>query len=728
MTAPIRVLHVEADAAAPASTGLARAADGLAVETATDATEALDRIRTGAFDCVVSDYELPGTDGVELLEAVRAERPDLPFILFTGQGSEAVASDAISAGVTDYLRKGADAEQYRLLANRIRNAVERTRAERARTRHLEAIETAREGISILDADGVFIHVNEAYADLYGYDPEAMVGEHWELVYPDDDAETVRTEILPTVEADGYWHGETTGVRADGTTFPEDHVVSRTDRGDLVCTVRDRSEPRDRRAELRLKNRVLEEAPIGITIADVAAEDNPLIYVNDHFEALTGYDAEEVVGRDCRFLQGERTREEPVAAMREAIGNAEPVTVELRNYRKDGSEFWNRVTIAPLLDDDGTVQNWVGFQEDVTERKERERERAALEHGIEHVGVGVASYDEEGRIRYANEQYAAMLGTTRAELAGRPIWEVNPEFESDRFGAYWDSYDPGETRVYETVHERLDSGERIPVETTTTSVRIDDTPYHIGTINDITERKARERQLRREVDRLDEFASIVSHDLRNPLNVASGRLELYRASGDEAHLEHIERAHDRMEALVDDLLMLARAGDELNETTAVHLTGVAESAWQNVVTTTATLEVGDDCVFLADETRLEGLFENLIRNAIEHGANKVDRGSAYEHDDTALEDTETTPSKSTNVTIRVGALADRNGFFVEDDGEGIPPEERESVFESGYTTAADGTGFGLSIVEEIAAAHGWSVDVLAGRDGGARFEFTGVDQA
>ena len=275
MTARIRVLHVEADAAAPTSTELSRAAGGLAVAAATDAEEALDRLRTGEFDCVVSDYDLPGTDGIELLEAVRAERPGLPFVLFTDQGSEGVASDAISAGVTDDLRKGSGPEQYRLLASRIRNAVERTRAERARTRHLEAIETAREGISILDDDGVFIYVNEAYADLYGYDPDAMVGEHWELVSPDDGVETVRTEVLPAVETDGYWHGETTGLRADSTTFWEDHVVSRTDRGDLVCTVRDRSERRDRRAALRLKNKVLEEAPIGITIAAPAAEDTPL---------------------------------------------------------------------------------------------------------------------------------------------------------------------------------------------------------------------------------------------------------------------------------------------------------------------------------------------------------------------------------------------------------------------------------------------------------------------
>jgi len=701
MTAPIRVLHVddEPDVADLAATVLARDADGISVETATNAADALDRLREDAFDCVVSDYEMPGTDGIELLETVRDDHPDLPFILFTGRGSEAVASDAISAGVTDYLQKGAGTEQYELLANRIRNAVERTRAERARKRHLKAIETAREGISILDADGEFIYVNEAYAELYGYDPAEMLGEHWALVYPDDEVEATREEVLPLVEERSYWHGETTGLRADGTTFPEDHVISNTDQGDLVCTVRDLSDRRERQAELRLKTRVLEEAPIGITIAEPATEDNALRYVNDHFEELTGYDADESIGQNCRFLQGEGTREEPVAAMRAAIRNAEPVTVELRNYRADGTEFWNRVTIAPLVGDDGDVENWVGFQEDVTERKERDRERAALEHGIEHVGVGVASYDDAGRIRYANEQYAALLGTTRSELVGSRIWDVNPEFDPDRFEGYWDSYDPGETRVHETVHERFDTGERVPTRTTTTSVRIDDTPYHIGTITDITDEKAHERQLRREIDRLDKFASIVSHDLRNPLNVAQGRLGLIEAECDSDHIPPVRDALARMNDIISDTLTLARQGRVVDETEPVSLRSVAEESWQNADTGGAGLDVLADPTVRADPDRLRSVFENLFRNSAEHAG---------------------------DVAVRVGALDGGRGFYVEDDGPGIPASDRDDVFEAGYSTAEESSGFGLTIVSEVAAAHGWTVRVTDAAGGGARFEFTGVE--
>ena len=168
----IRVLHVDDDPdfATLAATFVEQQDDRFDVESVPGASEALDRLAAAEFDCVVSDYDMPGRNGIEFLEALRDANPEVPFILFTGKGSEEVASVAISAGVTDYLQKETGTEQYAVLANRIRNAVERSRVERERRRQLDAIETAQEGISILDEDGEYIYVNRAYADLYSYDP------------------------------------------------------------------------------------------------------------------------------------------------------------------------------------------------------------------------------------------------------------------------------------------------------------------------------------------------------------------------------------------------------------------------------------------------------------------------------------------------------------------------------------------------------------------------------
>ncbi|ESP88128.1 MASE3 domain-containing protein [Candidatus Halobonum tyrrellensis] len=218
---------------------------------------------------------------------------------------------------------------------------------------------------------------------------------------------------------------------------------------------------------------------------------------------------------------------------------------------------------------------------------------------------------------------------------------------------------------------------------------------------------REAELARKNRRLDQFAGIVSHDLRNPLNVASGRIELARAEadgdgGDDEHLAAAADAIDRMATLIDDVLALAREGESVDEAAPVDTESLARASWRTVDTADAELRVDGPGAVRADQARLRRLFENLFRNAVEHG------GEAP--------------------TVRVGALPDGRGFFVEDDGPGVPPDDREAVFEAGYSTAAEGTGFGLNIVREIAHAHDWTVTVGESASGGARFEITGVDAA
>jgi PAS domain S-box-containing protein len=151
----------------------------------------------------------------------------------------------------------------------------------------------------------------------------------------------------------------------------------------VVTHDERTARSETAADLRLKERAMDEAPIGITISDPSLPDNPVVYANAAFERITGYPVSEVVGRNCRFLQGEDTDPETVARMRRAVDNWDPVTVEVRNYRRNGEEFWNQVTIAPIYDEEGEPSHYVGFQRDVTGRKraeenlETERDRLAL---------------------------------------------------------------------------------------------------------------------------------------------------------------------------------------------------------------------------------------------------------------------------------------------------------------------------------------------------------------
>jgi signal transduction histidine kinase len=219
--------------------------------------------------------------------------------------------------------------------------------------------------------------------------------------------------------------------------------------------------------------------------------------------------------------------------------------------------------------------------------------------------------------------------------------------------------------------------------------------------DVTDREAYRTELERQNERLERFASMVSHDLRNPLNVARGQLDFLRRETDSERLDAATDALDRMETLIENVLSLARQGQPIDEQEPVDLGVLADECWAMVETNEATLTIEQDGTILADSDRLKQLFENLFRNAVEHGGESV--------------------------SVRVGLLPDSTGFYVADDGPGIPPDVRDRVLESGYSSA-DGTGFGLAIVDEIATAHGWTLILTDSADGGARFEITGVTPA
>jgi signal transduction histidine kinase len=235
--------------------------------------------------------------------------------------------------------------------------------------------------------------------------------------------------------------------------------------------------------------------------------------------------------------------------------------------------------------------------------------------------------------------------------------------------------------------------------------------------DITEQKRRERELERQNERLDDFASVLSHDIQTPLHVARSRLELAAAECDctAPDREPVFDALDRIDDLVEDVLALAREGSRARDPEPVDLADVVERAWHTTATDGAALTVADDLpVVEADPGHLREVFENLFRNAVDHGVTSARVAGA--------------PDEDGHVSVRVGALAD--GFYVEDDGPGIPPERREDVFERGYTTSEDGTGFGLAIVDSVADTAGWTVSVCDAERAvrGTRFEFRGVTRA
>lgn len=568
------------------ATHLERFDDQFTTKVKTNAEDALEFLHENHVDCIVSDYNMPEMDGLVFLQAVRTTDPELPFFLFTGRGSEEIASEAISAGVTDYLQKGSGAELYTLLGQRVKNAVSRYRT------RLEKQEVEIRGETILNAspDAIVVSVNTEFVyanpkaiDLYGVpDGASLLGRTVEeFIHPDyRDAVTRKLQSVESGERPAN-HIPRTLFTIGGEEVPVEvtsrHVSWEGEPG-VVAIVRDITERTESTLSPHRYRALFEHANDAMALVGFQDGAPVILEINSAFESLFAPD-EDVVGRDL----------DEVVVAGERMAEAKEIT-----HQAENPEFVR----AELTRD--TVDGPRDF-----------------------------------------------------------LWQQIP-LEADQTGEIESTF-----AVY----------------------------------TDITERKERGRELEQQNARLEEFVGVVSHDLRNPLNVAQGRLELATEECESEHLDDVEVALDRTQTLIDDLLSLAREGKLVGDMEPVELDELVVSCWDGVANVKATLHVDEKSPTIkADKSRLRQLLENLFRNAVQHGGE--------------------------DVTVTVGALDD--GFFIEDDGLGIPEEDRDMVFEPGKSTSDDGTGFGLAIVRGITEAHGWSITVTDGTDGGSRFEITSVD--
>jgi PAS domain S-box-containing protein len=357
-----------------------------------------------------------------------------------------------------------------------------------------------------------------------------------------------------------------------------------------------------------------------------------------------------------------------------------------------------------------------------DRLDRERqlreEREFIDQALDTLDDLFYVVGSAGNLRQWNARFPEVTGYSDAEIDDMAVHDFFPADERETIReAVNQAVEHGRTTVEAELWTA--DGERIPYEFTGT--RLTDTDGEVAGVvgigRDISQRREYEQRLERQNERLDEFTSIVSHDIRNPLNVAEGHLELARTECDSDSLDKVSQAHERMRVLIDDLLTFARAGETATDLESVALADIVEECWQTVEGTRNTLVVETDRQIRADTAKLRRLLANLLRNSAEHGSADAQTPS----DDAAEHGGE-------NITVRVGTVedTDRHGFYVADDGTGIPADDREQVFEGGYSTGEDGTGFGLKIVQRIAEVHGWTVTATESEAGGARFEVTGLE--
>lgn len=407
--------------------------------------------------------------------------------------------------------------------------------------------------------------------------------------------------------------------------------------------------------------------------------------------------EESRGQTIQDMLGEKQAKKVEQKYRKCIKQREQLEYKEQLQFGDEEIEW-QTRIAPVVIDD-EVQYIAGASRDITEIKERRQELSKLKQQYQTLAESfpdgaVYLIDENFEHVRARGEALERADLSPTDIEGHTPHEVFPDELADEACEHYEQAFNGN----KTTFERKYRGEHYRVRVTPVRVDENEVDYVMAVAQSITEHVENKRRLEQQNKQLDEFVSVVSHDLRSPLSVAEGNLELLREECDSDRIESIGSALTRMDNLIDDLLQLARTGDGISDREQVNLANLFQNCWRNIETTDATIQINVDGTVQADKGRLSQVFENLMRNAIEH--------------------TEQT------VTVTVGELED--GFYIADDGDGIPEDERDDVFEAGYTTADDGIGFGLSIVSDIVEAHGWEIHLTESTEGGARFEITGVE--
>jgi PAS domain S-box-containing protein len=745
----VRVLYVDSDEESFESTRTGLEGVGFDIEWRSVASMegALEALSAERPDCVVTAYSLSERTGIQLIEAVRRQNTELPVILFTDQGSEEIAGEAIRAGCSDYVPIQGDREDFELLARRIESLAGKPRSETAHrnaprrrlkraNRQLTAlIENTSEYVYIKDRQGHYRRMNEAAAELFGIDPEEAVGKHDRELFDTESAAEIR-EVDQRIIKHGEPETEEVVRYIDGEkhTLLDNKYPYRDADGNIVGIMgisRDISERTQRENELKQTNKRLESlidaAPL--TIMEIDGDGEILLW-NRGAEEMFGWSREAVVG-EFNPIVPEDKQSEFEEHRRRALNGERIRRKEIQRETKDGEQLTLSLSVAPVTDSDGTVSRIMAVLEDITEQKQLENRLRSLQETARQLSAArsaeeIATIAVDAAVEilgfeitgvWEHDEHENALVPVTETAAARELFGDGPWFRPGSSLA-WEAFESGELRVYDDIRTEeplhnsntqirseilVPLGEYGLLTTGSTSKQVfsetDVDLFRIlgATVEAALARASREEKLQQQNERLDQFTSVVAHDLRNPLSVARGFLEVAEETGEQSHFERIESAHARIERLIDDLLTLARTEADIENAEQVHLGDIAADAWEHVDTGEATLCVPDEIPVVAGAPgRLTQLFENLFRNAVEHGG--------------------------ADVTVTLGRLDDGAGFYVEDDGSGIPPEKRESVFDHGVNADGGQTSFGLSIVADIAKVHGWDVCVTEGDDGGARFEF------
>ncbi len=593
---------------------------------------------------------------------------------------------------------------------------------------------ANDAIFVMDAEnGTLLEANERAEEWTGRTAAGLRGLPFtELVAAQ---ERVWVESALHGESDDSTLGfiDVSLERKDSDPLPCEltaRAAWKDDRRVRVIVLRDLSERARALEDINLRNEAIASVASGVTIADARHPDLPLIYVNRGFERITGFSAKEAVGRSCRFLQAHDRDQEQLEILRKALREGEPCNVRLRNYRKDGSLFWNELHISPVRSAGGELTHFIGIQIDVTDRvldrtrlEASERRYRLLADSIDDV---ILRFHPDGTIDYASPSSMRLLGLAPGELPGKSFAALIQNADPSELAARWAKVIESGGSLTTTFEMQGGEGQPLWVEATESPLPLESetAPAQIiAVIRDVTPRVRAAEEMRRALEKEKElneiktrFIRMVSHEFRTPMTGIRASASFLRDYGAtvapdkrERHFVNIENALKRMNDMLDDVLFVSRgeAGKVPFAPEPVDLAAFCENLVEELRTIHGTeriqftSDLPADTAYSLDTALLNHILHNLLSNAIKYSP----------------------PGEAARFHVGLGGGGLR--LSVEDHGIGIPEEDHPALFEpfhrAGNVGTVKGTGLGLYIAKRSAELHSGTIRFSSSLGKGSRFE-------